>query len=110
MVVSSGRTNANSQSMPAGYTSPKLYETEHRVAGTAPLRIAKSRGVFILLGLFLGFFGAHNFYAGYLGRGLAQLLTVLILGWFVVGFVIVGIWVIAELFMVDHDSAGHPMS
>ena len=96
--------------MPPGYVSPKLYEPDRRPLGDAPLRMAKNRGVFILLGLFLGFFGAHNFYAGYLGRGLAQLLTVLILGWFVIGLVIVGVWVIAELFVVDTDASGHAMS
>ena len=96
--------------MPAGYISPKQYEQEREPSGEVPLRLAKSRGVFIILGLFLGFFGAHNFYAGYLGRGLAQLLIVLFLGWFVIGFVIVGFWVIAELFAVDRDAAGHLMS
>ena len=70
------------------------------------VKSARSRGVYIILGLFLGFFGIHNFYAGYLGRGVAQLLIVLVLGWFVIGLVIVAVWVIAELFTVTHDSAG----
>jgi TM2 domain-containing membrane protein YozV len=70
------------------------------------IKSAKSRGIFIILGLFLGGLGIHNFYAGYYGRGLAQLLTVLILGWFVIGFVIVGVWVISELFMVTEDADG----
>jgi len=74
-----------------------------------PVYIAKSRGIYILLGLFLGFFGAHNFYAGYHGRGVAQLATVLILGWFVIGFVVVAIWVIIELSTVDTDASGHRM-
>jgi hypothetical protein len=70
------------------------------------IKSARSRGVYIILGLFLGFFGIHNFYAGYLWRGFAQLLIVLVLGWFVVGLVIVAIWVLIELFTVTHDSAG----
>lgn len=69
-------------------------------------KAAKSRGIYIILGLFLGGLGVHNFYAGRLGIGLAQLLTVLILGWFVVGFVIVGVWVLIELFTVTKDGAG----
>lgn len=73
------------------------------------VKSAKSRGVYIILALFFGFLGVHNFYAGYLGRGLMQLLTVLILGWFVVGFVIVFIWIVIECFTVTHDAAGDKM-
>jgi TM2 domain-containing membrane protein YozV len=73
------------------------------------VKSAKSRGIYIILGLFLGGLGIHNFYAGYYGRGLAQLLVVLILGWFVIGFVIVGVWVIIELFTVTQDAAGDQM-
>ena len=96
------------QSLGAGYVSPKLYQTNPS-SGPAPLQVAKSSGVFILLGLFLGLLGAHNFYAGYYGRGLAQLLTVLIFGWVYIGFFIVAVWVICELFMIDTDGLGHPM-
>ena len=53
--------------------------------------------------------GIHNFYAGYLGRGFIQLLLVAVLGWFVVGLVIVGIWVIVELFTINKDAAGDAM-
>jgi TM2 domain-containing membrane protein YozV len=73
------------------------------------VKSAKSRGVYIILALFFGFLGVHNFYAGNLGRGLVQLLTVLILGWFVIGFVIVFIWVLIECFTVTHDAAGDKM-
>lgn len=70
------------------------------------VKSAKSRGVYIILGLFFGLLGIHNFYAGRYGTGVVQLLTVLILGWFVVGIVVVGIWVIVELFVVTKDGAG----
>jgi TM2 domain-containing membrane protein YozV len=70
------------------------------------IKTAKSRGVYIILGLFIGMLGVHNFYAGYLVRGCIQLLLVLLLGWFVVGFVIVGVWVIVELFVITKDAAG----
>ena len=69
---------------------------------------AKSRGIYVILGLFFGMLGVHNFYAGYFSRGVVQLLTVAVLGWFVIGFVIVGVWVIIELFVVTHDASGDP--
>lgn len=70
------------------------------------IKPAKSRGIYIVLGLFFGLLGVHNFYAGYFGRGIAQFLTVVILGWFTIGFVIVLLWNLAEFFMVTHDAAG----
>ena len=90
--------SSHSQSTSQGYAS------EPRVVKTA-----KSRGVYIILGLFFGLLGVHNFYAGYLGRGAVQLLLVLILGWFVLGIIVVGIWVIIELFTVSKDAAGDPL-
>ncbi len=78
--------------------------TEHRIVKTS-----KSRGVYIILGLFFGCLGIHNFYAGYLSRGLVQLLIILILGWFIIGFIVVGMWVIIELFAVTTDAAGDPL-
>ncbi|CAN5437885.1 hypothetical protein BH10PSE18_BH10PSE18_18890 [soil metagenome] len=73
------------------------------------MKTAKSRGVYIILGLFFGLLGVHNFYAGYLGRGLAQLLIVFTLGWFVVGIVVVAIWTLIELFVVKTDGSGNAL-
>ena len=70
------------------------------------MKSAKSRGVYIILGLFFGMLGVHNFYAGRLGYGVAQLLITCILGWFVVGLFISAIWVLIELFTVKEDGAG----
>lgn len=86
---------------PTGRTKPTQGREEPRL-----VKSAKSRGVYIILALFFGFFGIHNFYAGRFGVGAIQLLTVLILGWFVVGFVIVAIWVLIELFVVKTDGSG----
>ncbi len=62
----------------------------------------KARLTFILLGIFLGCFGAHNFYAGYTKRGLAQLaLTVCTV--FYASFV-TWIWALVEVCTVDHDN------
>lgn len=74
------------------------------------VKTARSRGVYIILGLFFGLLGIHNFYAGRYGIGVAQLLITGILGWFVVGLFITAIWVIVELFTVKEDGAGDAMS
>jgi TM2 domain-containing membrane protein YozV len=71
----------------------------------------KSRVAFILLGLFLGCLGIHNFYAGYTGKGIAQLLITLFLGWlFGLGIFITGIWALIEIIAVSTDAQGLRMS
>jgi TM2 domain-containing membrane protein YozV len=74
------------------------------------VRTVKSRGLFIVLGLFLGCLGIHNFYAGYHGKGAAQLIITLVLGWVVVGFVITGLWALIEVCTVREDAQGNPMA
>lgn len=64
----------------------------------------KSRLAYILLGLFLGGLGVHNFYAGYNGKGIAQLLSFGILT------PVVWIWVIVEIITVTKDVQGVPFS
>lgn len=66
----------------------------------------KTRTAFVLLALFLGFFGIHNFYAGYTGRGIAQLLIGVLIGWLVYPLIPLSIWIIVECFAVDKDSTG----
>ncbi len=70
----------------------------------------KSRVIYILLALFLGCLGIHNFYAGYNGRGIAQLLITLLLGWLVFPYVAVVIWNIIEICIVTADSEGKRFS
>ena len=69
--------------------------------------VQRSRLAYILLGVFLGTLGIHNFYAGYTNRGLVQLLiTVLgcgILSW--VSF----IWAIIDIVTVTKDANGVDM-
>lgn len=66
----------------------------------------KSRIVYIVLALVFGEIGVHNFYAGYFGRGVAQLLiTVLSFGLL---FWIPWIWAVIEICAVDHDGKGVP--
>lgn len=71
----------------------------------------KSRVTFVLLGLFLGCLGIHNFYAGYSGKGIAQLLITIFLGWvFGLGIFITGIWALIEIIVVNTDAQGLRMS
>ena len=67
---------------------------------------SKSRISYVLLGIFLGVLGVHNFYAGYLGRGAVQLLITLFLGWLVIPLFIVWIWCIVEICTVRFDAQG----
>lgn len=64
----------------------------------------KSRLAYILLAIFLGTLGIHNFYAGYKGKAIAQLLITLIS----FGFLsfIVWIWAIVEICTVTKDADG----
>ena len=68
---------------------------------------AKSRTTYILLGLFVcGLFGVHNFYAGRTGRGIAQLIITVALGWLLIGIIITGFWVLMDALCVETDGQG----
>jgi TM2 domain-containing membrane protein YozV len=65
---------------------------------------AKNQHTFILLGAFLGMFGAHNFYAGYRRKALVQLgIAVLTLGF---AIPMSWIWAIIDVFTIQEDSNG----
>ncbi|KAL0227055.1 hypothetical protein P9112_014379 [Eukaryota sp. TZLM1-RC] len=70
----------------------------------------KSRIVYIILALFFGLLGVHNFYVGRVGAGVAQLLITIFIGWLVVPLVAVFIWVIVEICAVTSDGIGQPMA
>ncbi len=74
----------------------------------SPSLPSKSRLVYVLLAFFLGTLGIHNFYAGYIARGLAQLAITLFLGWLYLPLLFVAIWVLAEIFFVNRDADGQP--
>jgi TM2 domain-containing membrane protein YozV len=76
----------------------------------ATVRVAKSRGVYIILGIFLGLLGIHNIYAGRYGVGVAQLLITIFLSWTIIGLFVVAVWVIVELFSVATDGNGVALS
>jgi TM2 domain-containing membrane protein YozV len=71
----------------------------------------KSRGVFIVLGFFFGCLGVHNFYAGYSGKGIAQLMITIFTGWiFGIGLFITGVWALIEIIAVNTDAHGLRMT
>lgn len=78
--------------------------------GVTLVKTARSRGLFVVLGLFLGCLGIHNFYAGYYGRGTAQLIITLALGYFIIGPVITAVWALIEIIAVSVDADGHKMA
>ena len=66
----------------------------------------KSRIVYIILAILFGEIGVHNFYAGYIGRGAAQLLiTVLTFGLL---FWVSWLWAIVEICVVKQDGRAIP--
>lgn len=67
-----------------------------------------SRTVYILVAIFLGYLGIHNFIAGYKGKGLAQLLITL-LSFFILS-VFVWIWAVVEAVVIKEDANGQEMT
>ena len=65
----------------------------------------KSRVTYVVLGLIFGVLGIHNFYAGYAGRGVVQLLiSILSLGFLCW---VTWIWAIIEICTVTKDGSGN---
>ena len=68
--------------------------------------------VALLLGLFFGGFGVHNFYLGYTNRAIIQLILTIT----VIGAPITGVWVLVELILIlmrsgsyGYDAQGQPL-
>lgn len=61
--------------------------------------------IFVLLGIFLGYFGVHNFYAGYVKRGTMQLCVTALSCFY--GAAISWPWAIIEICMVNKDAEGN---
>lgn len=68
----------------------------------------KSRVAYVVLGILLGTLGIHNFYAGYVGKGIAQLLISILSAGFLSP--ISWIWAIIEVCTVTKDAKGEPFS
>lgn len=71
-----------------------------------PSAPAKSRTTFLLLGVLLGGFGAHSFYAGSTKKGFLQLaITLLTFGF---AGLMVWIWAVIDICTISTDSNGIP--
>ncbi len=75
---------------------------------------AKSKMVAGLLGIFLGSLGIHNFYLGYTGKAVAQLLICLLGSCIAVGPFVAGVWGLIEGIMIltgkiNVDAKGVPL-
>ena len=77
--------------------------------------IPKSRLAYILLALFLGTLGVHNFYAGRTGAGVAQLMITIFsfplmcAGNSFVTIFIPLVWSLVEIVAIDRDGDGYPL-
>jgi TM2 domain-containing membrane protein YozV len=80
-----------------GYNPPEL-------GPVSPYIRRRSRLTFILLGVLLGPFGGHNFYAGYVKRAVIQLLITL-LSCFSAA-IVSWVWAIFEICLVTQDDDG----
>jgi len=74
------------------------------------VKATKSRGVYIILGLFFGLLGIHNFYAGHNRAGALQLIITLLLGWVIIGLIVSGLWALIDICTVTKDGEGHRMT
>ena len=70
--------------------------------------MSKSKVAFVLLGVFLGSLGIHNFYIGRTKQGVIQLLiTVLSAGMLSLAS---WIWAIIDICTINADASGVPLS
>jgi len=89
---------------PAPVPSPATTHTPAMDFDINPDPNAKNRTTFIVLGALIGFFGAHNFYAGYKRKAVAQLcLTAFSLGF---DGIMSWVWAVIDVCTVDRDSQG----
>ena len=83
----------------------EILDPTMRVA--SPIR---KRSIYILLGILLGEFGVNDFYAGYIGRGIAKLLITIFLGpLYGIGILITVIWSICEVCVITTDAQGNKL-
>jgi TM2 domain-containing membrane protein YozV len=82
----------------AGYAAPATTQTPQGYV------TRKSRVAFVVLAIFFGAFGVHNFYAGYIKKAVIQCcLTVFT---FSIASPVVWIWAIVEACTINRDDDG----
>lgn len=66
--------------------------------------VRKSRVVYVLMAIFFGIFGVHNFYAGYTRKAVIQLCITLFTCFY--GVIIIWPWAVIEACMISSDEDG----
>jgi TM2 domain-containing membrane protein YozV len=89
---------------PQAGPGPQFLQAPSSLAQYYPVAQPKTRVIFVLLGIFLGVFGVHNFYAGYAKKGAIQLCVTLLSCFYAA--VISWIWAIIEICTVNKDADG----
>ncbi len=68
--------------------------------------LPKSRVTYVLLGLFFGTFGLHNFYAGRHSRAVWQLILTMLTGWLIIPWIVVAVWSVIDICTITTDGNG----
>ena len=89
---------------PQAGPGPQSQQTPSSLAHYYPVARPKTRVIFVLLGIFLGVFGVHNFYAGYMKKGAIQLCVTLLSCFYAA--ILSWIWAIVEICTVNRDAEG----
>jgi hypothetical protein len=97
---------------PGGVARPVAGSVRGAAANIRPPPVPRLRSqkLFLCLGALLGFTGAHNFYAGYWGTGMVQLLLTVAAELLGFGCFVSWSWALVELFVVHADARGRPMA
>jgi len=89
---------------PQAGLSPLAQAAQNSLAHYYAAPQPKTRVIFVLLGIFLGALGVHNFYAGYTKKAAIQLCVTLLSCFY--GAVISWPWAIIEICVVNKDAEG----
>ncbi len=68
----------------------------------------KKLWIYLILAIFLGELGIHDFYAGYMKHGIIKLCLSMFLGWLIIPLIIVFIWSLYDIITVREDANGMP--
>lgn len=66
----------------------------------------KNRLIYILLALFVGTLGIHNFYAGYKKKAITQLLCTFPGAILIIPILVVWVWILVDICTVTKDANG----
>jgi TM2 domain-containing membrane protein YozV len=89
--------------------SSPVIESPQKASTPPVVRAPKSRTVYIILGLLLGWLGLHNIYAKRNSTGAVQLMLCMMFFWTLIVPLILAVWSIVEIFTVKVDGNGNPM-